>query len=288
MSLFGSETRKKTHLEVLKDIFEVVHAQYKPSATEADRRLEIRILPGAVSLLVRDQELFASMFPEQSKNLGFYYPPHLNKSDNWLNGRVIVVNKSHSGALDIEKHEYLHFLNSIYFMPNELPIFSDKETNMRFQELADTNLLLELQNETGGVEPEKLARLIARKQAVQEKLENNLNESPEYFSLPAKSFFRQVRDELSAYTLTETIQTNESTLLRGGVKWRESIEKISHPLDREKIENGWSRLKPLLEQCEERKIPSRDLLPIFITSQNFEEISKRISLLFESTKPIHD
>lgn len=277
--ILHAKINESYHDDVLKKVYTGLYTKYTPTATEAETSLKLVMLPGAVTLIVEDKELMAKMFPDSTTNKGFYYRPNYNNTDNWLNGRLTVVNATEGEVEETLQHEYLHFLTAMYFEKHELTPYTETEIQEKIEEKMILEEAIAMQVTSPDRDSKVLDSLRRRKQSLLIDLVRETDNSDHYHKEAAITFFRKVRNELSAYSLSEEIQDNESKLLPKKDNWLSEIEKIGHLPDKEKVVDGWRNLRQLLATCKQEGVPPKKLLPIFITSQNFTEMSKRISLL---------
>jgi len=63
--------------------------------------------------------------------------------------------------------------------------------------------------------------------------------------------------------------------------WSERVSQIYHTSDKKKLMEQWEKLKLVISFCAKQKITPDDVLPIFLTSQNFEQMTKRFLLFIQ-------
>ncbi len=92
-----------------------------------------------------------------------------------------------------------------------------------------------------------------------------------------------MRDELSSYTIAGRFNINEDSLVSQELSWKKKVDQINYE-PKNKLIKQWEKLKIVISFCLKQNIQSEKVLPIFITSQNFDQITKRLLLFIKDHK----
>lgn len=114
-------------------------------------------------------------------------------------------------------------------------------------------------------------------------MERMNQESGSGFSDPdAQELFLQMKDELTAYSAGDEYALREDVLLRGaGTQFEERLKYIHDNEQRDRFIRGWEKVKEEIQECMRMGIPAVSLFSIFISSDNFDVMQKRLFLLRE-------
>jgi len=137
----------------------------------------------------------------------------------------------------------------------------------------DYDEVLALQQEIGGIK-KQIAELQQKKMKI-------IDVSEIYLTDEAQRLFKDVRNELSAYAVSGKFSTREDTFVSRNTTWSERVGQIDHARDRKKFMEQWEKLKLVISFCTKQEITPEDVLPIFLTSQNFEQMTKRFLLFIQ-------
>ncbi len=250
-------------------------------------KVSIATVPGGVAVLVHDRTYFDEKFPGSETSGGFYR--RSNQKSNIFDGKIFVVDATHSSKQEILKHEYLHLITANYIDPHEIPAPLSSEARQADEKLEELNIqIAELEEEFEYADYDDIANLRKQIEKLKKKsleLQKNKSEaidkSSYFLTTEANQFFKDVRDELSAYAVSDLFSIKEDALIPRNSTWTTRLEKIQRPKDREKFILGWQKLKLVILTCIKKQVPPKSTLPIFLTSQNFDKMTKRLLLFLQ-------
>ena len=263
--------------------------KFGDKGTLRPEEISIVMVPGAMGILLHNRKRFETLFPYAEQTAGLYHKKRFladGHKDKYI-GRVFFVDATGKRVRETFQHEYLHQLTENHIEPYELPSrMSPKEKRMKqdADELRDKIRKLEEEMEfMDGQEFLAAQRQKERMKVQLFKLEKDileeLDQSPKLATEEARRLFLDMRDELAAYILSDRLVTEERALLPRNVTWEDRLQAIMHEVDKEKIKNQWYNLKSIIIGLEHRRISKENLFAIFVTSQDFETMAKRLVLL---------
>lgn len=292
------EQLKNDHVELMKslrglskeDLLKQLYAELFPQGEKHEfdsERVSVSVVPGGIGVLIHDHTYFNEKFSNSESIQGLFYKRGENYSHSAnFPGRIFVVDTTNSEANSTFRHEYLHLLTDNYIEPYEItPDLPDKAVpiqkeidqlqehvtelreEMNYVEYDD---ILAIQQKIGGIQ-KRITELHRKKMEI-------IDASESYLRDKTQHLFKDVRDELSAYAMSGQFNTRENTLIPRNTTWHERVDQIDHESDRKKFVNQWEKLKLIISFCKKKKVSPNDILPIFLTSQNFEQMTKRILL----------
>lgn len=210
--------------------------------------------------------------------------------DEFWKDRFILINRTDDDYIENARHEYWHLLNHLYIEPNEIEIPKSKvlqvlevkkqEINEMIEELKEELEFCD-EDEVEGILQE-LQRFKKEKKKIKEIVLEEKKKIPFFVSDEARELFNNFRDELSAYSVCGRFCLIEDRLIPRGFKFKGFEERLSElpEEDEEKFRGQWHELKNYLSNLKGRVSPD-DYTGIFMTSQNFVEMKKRIQIKFE-------
>lgn len=201
------------------------------------------------------------------------------------------MDANHSFAKEIFKHEYLHLLTAKYIEPYEIPAPVDQkilDTDRKIYNLE--NKIENLNEEMDYVEDcdaisiqLDISRIRNEIHKLKQEKRTMVAKSPSYFTESAYKLFKNVRDELSAYAVSGFFNTKEDNLVRQTETWQRRLSEVKDQTDRAKLVAQWKKLKLTINRIIQDGIQAEEVLPIFLTSQNFDQMTKRL-LLFSKRR----
>jgi|GEM_PF-5896168 len=291
------EQLKEDHIEMMRslrglskeDVLQQLHADLFVESDKHgfdSKKVSVSVVPSGIGLLVHDRAYFNQKFPDSESVLGFYRRGEDYGHSANFPGRIFVIDTTNPEAIATFRHEYLHLLTDNYIEPYEIslklpdeavPI--QKEINQlqeRITELneemdyVDYDEVLAIQQEIGNIQ-KQIAELQRRTSGI-------IDESERYLTDEAQHLFNNVRDELSAWAVSGKFNTREDTLVSRNTTWLLRVGQIKHVIDRKKFVDQWEKLKLAISFCAKQKLAPDEVLPIFLTSQTFEQMTKRLLL----------
>lgn len=98
----------------------------------------------------------------------------------------------------------------------------------------------------------------------------------------AQEIYLQMKDELVAYAAGGEYMIREESLLRGGQEsLMERLQYVRDEQEAERLRASWQQVKDELMECQQQGIPAKELFTIFLSSDSFEMIRKRLFLARE-------
>lgn len=249
-------------------------------------KVNISLVPGGIGMLINDRNYFNENFPNSEHLAGFYRRCEGYNNTSKFIGRIFVVDATKETVVNIFRHEYLHLLTYNYIEPYELPQSLPIDVVPIQKKLDQYNgRIAELYEETDYVEYDEVLAIqqeigdIRKEMAtLQMKKEKIIDNSESYLTDEAKDLFKEIRNELSAYAVGGEFKTREDAFFPQNTTWSEKVSQIKHEKDRIKLMEQWGKLKSVIHSCMESKVSPDDVLHIFLTSQNFEQMAKRLLL----------
>ena len=284
--------------EQVKEIEDAIFANTETQSFDL-KNVRIAVVPGGVGILIQNHEYFLHMFPDAERVDGKgFFQRHTtgNAETSAFNGRVFVVDATRPTAQATFKHEYLHLLTENYFEPNEIAPLFPKELEPIETEIAQLQeQIAELDEEMEFTEHDDVLAMQQRKELrkqkivrLQPKRKELVDQSSIFLTQEAERFFMDVRNELAAHAVSGNINFNEETLIPNNSSWQERMDQITHQPDKQKFAEQWLKLKSLLTFCSQKNVPPEQLLPILLTSQNFDQMTKRLLLFIEKDRNVSD
>ena len=283
--------------DLLLQLGEILFEQDKDKTLDSNK-MSVVVVPGGVALLIHDRDYFSKKFKKSEHVSGFYRRNIQYTKKTRLSGRIFVVDTTNVSADETFRHEYFHLLTDHYIEPHEISVDqpADYYANRKQQHQLDerrTKLLVMQLNKQSKRSERKIYVEDSEELAIRQKM-NNIEEeivelhvkekeiidnSENYFSYKASRLFRDIRDELGAHAISGRFNTREETLINRNTTWYERVNQISHENDRIKFVEQWKKFKSVISFCEYFGVTPNNALPIFLTSQNFEQMTKRLALL---------
>ena len=267
--------KKKTRSEILDEVSKYVF-QNIPNQKLDQNKIRFISVPAGIAVLFYDQ-YYQEVIKDSS--LGLYL--NTKSQGNKFSQRTLLIDADRDDFQGTFRHEFLHLLITYYIENYEIPPFISQQVqekriiiNSLEEELINLAEEFEFVQDADDwiLIQQEIARIRSYRDYLEKQIEDEVHQTPFYYSRQASSYFRSIRNELSASALSLDLKTILQDIVSKDVA-------LNNQKDKEKILKQWDALKIKIEEVLEAGFSEPDLLPVFITSQNFDQMTKRLGLL---------